>query len=378
MVVKDKIVTWFIRNIILSRNEIIEYPGFIFWKLSIEREVTNLREILFPEFIISELEKGIKEKYGKGGEQILYSAGKKFGYRYALICRYPSAENQKAHEEFSYFFVRYLESVCASKITHQIDYKNKKFALKAKDWIVCHENGLGYILSNGTGGGMLSYAFRDPTIEGIQTKCQGRGDDHCEIVCAPEKYFIEKKIKFLKERDLSGLELLQREYNEINQIRPTKFATNSFERLLNSGFIKQKGGVITGDGERYMLLESSLMYLLEKELKKLKGGLDVLWNVSFDFGKKLAEISKHDDPAKIIMDLFPALGFGDIWVEKDKEKYKIYVNYFPWTKWANEVDFTMFRGMLSGVISGSTGKKVELGKCEKDLSNGYLALYISN
>ena len=79
----------------------------------------------------------------------------------------------------------------------------------------------------------------------------------------------------------------------------------------------------------------------------------------------------------IIFRFFPALGFGDILATIKKGKYKIYVNYFPWTKWANEIDFIMFRGMLSGVIFGFTGKKVELKKYKIDLSAGYLCLIIS-
>lgn len=378
--VKDKIVTWFIRNIILAKNEIINHPGFIVLKLSSEKETTNLREIFIPEFLLTELENHIVEKYKTKGEQILYSVGKKFGYRYASNSKFPTLKTstEKDFLNFSYIVVRYIETIYAKKITHEINIDKKIFEVKAKDYIVCSKNGLGYILTNGAISGVWTYGTVDNTIEGVQTTCQGRGDDHCEIVCAPEKYFVDNKIKFLKERDLSGLELLQKEYNTINEIRPAKFATNSFEKLLDSGFLKQKGGVITAKEGRYMLLEASLMYLLERELKKLKGGLDVLWDVSVDFGKKLAEISGKDDPAAIIMDLFPALGFGDIYVEKlGPSKYRIIVNYFPWTKWADEVDFTMFRGMLSGVISGSLGKKVELKKVEKDLSMGYLSLVIS-
>jgi len=35
-----------------------------------------------------------------------------------------------------------------------------------------------------------------------------------------------------------------------------------------------------------------------------------------------------------------------------------FINYFPWTKWADEVDFVMFRAMLSSVIAGFMGRKV--------------------
>jgi hypothetical protein len=36
----------------------------------------------------------------------------------------------------------------------------------------------------------------------------------------------------------------------------------------------------------------------------------------------------------------------------------------------------MFRGLLSGVVSGFIGKKVELKKCKKDISAGYLSLIV--
>ena len=126
------------------------------------------------------------------------------------------------------------------------------------------------------------------------------------------------------------------------------------------------------------MVEASFMYILEKELKKVENGLEILWQVSFDFGKRLAELAGKQDPCKFIMDFFPALGFGDILVVEKKSKYEVFVNYFPWLEWYDEVDFTMFRGMLSGVISGFIGKNVELKELDIDLSKGYLSLYITN
>ncbi|MCK4634452.1 MAG: hypothetical protein KAT37_01120 [Candidatus Aenigmarchaeota archaeon] len=380
MTVKDEIVTWFLRNIIIPKNEIIDSPGFIVLKLSMEKEVTNLREIFLPEFLISKLETCLVDKYGKKGKQLLYSIGKKFGYMYSKNSNYPTLETSTKKEflNFTYIVVRYLEAIYAKKIKEEIDVENKIFKIKTGGYIICNENGLGYILTDGSIAGVWTYGTGDPTIEGVQVKCQGRGDKECEIICAPENYFKNKKIDFFKERDYSDLEICRKDYNEINKIRPTKFATNSFLKLLDSDFFEQKHGVITGKDGRYILLEASFLYILEKELKKVKDGLKILWGVSFDFGKKLAKISKADDPCKFIMEFFPALGFGDIMATKSGEKYEIYVNYFPWLKWADEINFTMFRGILSGVISGSVNKKVELKKIEKDISMGHLSLHISN
>ncbi|MEM7826777.1 MAG: hypothetical protein QXQ40_00955 [Candidatus Aenigmatarchaeota archaeon] len=42
------------------------------------------------------------------------------------------------------------------------------------------------------------------------------------------------------------------------------------------------------------------MYILEKELKKIKNGLKILWDCSFDFGKRLAKLSGKQEPCKFI------------------------------------------------------------------------------
>jgi hypothetical protein len=161
------------------------------------------------------------------------------------------------------------------------------------------------------------------------------------------------------------------DYREINKIRQTKWAIYSLRKLIDSGFFEYSFGILRYQTERFFLVESSFMYILEKELKKTKDGLKVLWQVSFDFGKKLAKLAGKQDPCKFIMDFFPALGFGDVLVLKRKNQYEIFVNYFPWFKYANEVDFTMFRGILSGTISGLTGEKVELKNFESELGNWF-------
>jgi len=112
-------------------------------------------------------------------------------------------------------------------------------------------------------------------------------------------------------------------------------------------------------------------------LKKIKNGLKILWDCSFEFGKRLAKISGKQDPCKFITDFFSALGFGDILALEKRGRYEIIVKYFPWFYYEKEIDFTMFRGMLSGVISGFTGKEILLKKIEKDTREGNLSLYIT-
>ena len=119
------------------------------------------------------------------------------------------------------------------------------------------------------------------------------------------------------------------------------------------------------------------MYFLENELKNVSDGLELLWDISFDFGKALAKKAGRQEPCKFIMDVFPALGFGDILAVANDAGYELSVANFPWTELADSTDFVMFRGMLSGVISGLTNERIELRTINKAVSAGYLALHIS-
>ena len=372
MAVKDRLVAWFMRNILIPRMEIIDKPGFVICQFSQKKELVYLREIFFPETLFSNFEINIKRKYSENEAKILYSIGKKFGYRYSLISLFPNIKdsNKKELLEFSSLFIRYAESMWSKRISESIDIDLGIFKINAIDYIICNRNGIGDILTTGGSSGVWSYVLQDKTIEAIQTKCQGKGDKECEVIAATAKILKKMKLKFSEEQDLSKLEL-EESYKEINNIRETQYANNSLKDLIDSGLFKYEEGRITFKDERFFLCEASLMYILEKELKKLKNGGKILFDVSFEWGKNLMKKEKQY-PCKFIMDFISALGWGDILILTKKNKYNIIVNYFPWTKWVNEIDFIMFRGILSGMLS--TDRKVILKKIKKDISKGYFSI----
>jgi len=376
MPIKDKIVDNLIKYILIPRNEIIDQSGFIINKVGLQNEITKLREVLLSESIFIELENKISKKYKNIGKNVLYSIGKKFCYRYGLISKFPTAQNRKAHSDFSYFLVRFLESVYSSKMEHFINADEKVFRLKMWDYIVCKKNGIGLIFADGSGAGLLSYAFLDPSIEGVQIKCEGRGDKNCEIVVALPSTLKRMKLKFLIEKDMSGLEI-ENSYNDINAVHETEYSRTSFQNLIDSGFFTQRTGIIKHNDERFLLLESSIIYILENELKKLKGADKVLFDISFEYGKNFVKKEDKGNFEQFIMDFLGASGFGDLMILKEKGKYKIIIRYFPWTKWAEKIDFTMIRGMISGMISGFTSKNIILKKVEKDLSEGYFSVILT-
>ena len=384
MKIKDTVVSWYIKNILLSKLEIMDYPGYVLEQFGELKLELTLRELLLSESLFSNLEKKIKNNYKKVGEQKMYTIGKKFGYINSSISTFPMIEtiDKKKFLNFVYFLIKYVEGTYASKIVHKIDYKNKIFQLTMDNYVICRKNGLGYILTSGGTAGIWAYMTCDPTVEGVQTKCQGRGDEKCELICAPAKVLKEKHIKFFRETDLEKLEI-DSKYMEINKIRPTQFARYSLKDLIDSGFFKYSKGSVHYKDERHFLCEASLMYILEKELKKLKGAGKILFDVSFDYGKSLAEKRKQETnntdyfsgtAEGFITNYMSALGWGDVLVMKKSGKYTVISNYFPWTKWAKNIKFIMFRGIISGLLSGFLNKKITLKKFQTDFSEGFLTV----
>ena len=300
--IKDVVVRWFIQNLLLPKREDIENPGFIIEKIDSNKN----REIFLPERLFINLETKIKKNFS-------YRIGKIYGYGYSSICNFPNIKMQHRKKllSFVYFLVKAVESIYAGSLSHKTDMSSKKFRLKMKEFIICRKNGLGYIMSEGGIAGIWAWIVQDPTIEAVQPKCQGRGDRVCEVIAAPYNYLVQQGYEPIRCTKLETIELTE-DYEEFNKIRPTTWATNSLEDLINAGFFEYKHGQITYKGERFFLCEASFMYILEKELKKVKNGLDVLRQVSFDFGKKLSEISGKQEPCKFITDFFPALDLKSI------------------------------------------------------------------
>ena len=106
--------------------------------------------IVFPEEFLIDLENHIIKKYGEKGKQVLYSAGKKFGYRYSKVSLYPTIRNSsiKNVKDFIYMFLRYMEATYAAELNYKI-YDEKIYEMTMKDYVVCSENGHGYILTDG-------------------------------------------------------------------------------------------------------------------------------------------------------------------------------------------------------------------------------------
>ncbi|MBU4246169.1 MAG: hypothetical protein ABIF85_02130 [Nanoarchaeota archaeon] len=375
--VKDEILNWFLRNVYLPRIEVIDKSGFIF----VNGNKKYLRDIAFPEYIFIELEK-------KLDGQMLYTAGKIFGYNYArntdtLVIG--AVDKNKFLNGF-YFMVRYIESISyGRKLNHTIDYGDKIFQMTAKDFIICSKNGIGHTIIEGTFAGFCAYAFSDKSIEGIQLKCQGRKDTLCEVICAPSAILAKKGIKQYISKEIYDL-LIDYEYLEVNKEHKTQFSSYSLKKFIDFGVFKYDHGTIDYKNERFFLCESSLMYIMEKMIVRSKDADKILFNVSFDWGAQIAgkekdsegkSISLNMHPEQFISEFMSSLGWGDISVFKKSGKYSVFSNFFPWTKLSKDIKYTMFRGILSGMLTRFFGKKVILSRVKTDISQGYFSVVVS-
>lgn len=378
MAVKDKLVKWFIDNFIIPSTEIIDKPGFIVTKFSEKNRQVFLREIIYPEEIFSNIEKTIVKKFGLKGDKALYSAGKIFGYRYADISFFPSIlnSNEKNISDFLYLFVKYAESMWSKEITYEHNLKDGIFELNMDNYIICRKNGLGHVLTEGAVVGFWCFMNNSKNIEGVQTKCQGRGNKLCHLVCAPKDILKQRKIKYFTVDNFS-VPKLGKEHDILNKIRDTTSNNLSFRNLIDSKIVDYSKGVINFKGNRHFLCEASLFYILEKELIKIKGSDRILFKTSFDFGKKLSSSIEDDNKIKFIMNYMSSMGWGDIKIIKRKNKFFVISDYFPWTIFYKDISFIIFRGLISGLLSGCSNRNVKLNKIRKDLRDGYFKLIVS-
>lgn len=376
MSVKDKVVTWWIQNVILPKREIIDRPGFVVTTFTEKKFKTYLRDFFLPEKLLEIIENRIVQYYGNQGRQALYSAGKKFGYSYCSMSNFPNITNSSQKEllEFAYLFVRYCEGTYAQSAEHNINLDDKVITFIFDNYIICRHNGLGYIMTDGGSAGIWAFVMQDKTLESVQLECQGRNNQKCLVLCASIEKILEKTKTYFCEKDLLDLKV-DNTYRTLNQIRKATYTKNSLKDLLNAGFIDFKKGILSYKNNRLFHCDVHLLYLLEKEVLKLQNGDKVLFDACVEYGKLLRETYGKTNYEKFIPDFFSALGFGDILV-LEADKLSISSKYYPWTVFSKETKYTVFRGIMSGIVSSSLGKNIEFTNYSVMVGE-YLTLSIS-
>jgi hypothetical protein len=351
----------------------MDKPGFVIAKVTNAGQTIYIRETFLPEAVFAELEKRIAEKYGAKGIKALYSGTKKFGYNYSLISKFKryNETSLKDFSDFLYLFVRYVGATWSEKITYTVDFQKKKIDFEMEKFIVCRLNGTGYTLTEGNTAGFWAYLMNDLTVEGYQLSCQGKGDKLCKMIFAPIANLPLKK-EYFGDTDYSNLGIDSSEQS-LNQIQVTKYSRTSALDLINSKTVTYSKGFIEKNGQRFFNIGATFFYLLERELKKLDGGNNVLFEVAFDFGNRLITTENQQG----VIEYLSAFGWGDTFVSKKDGKMTLIANFFPWTKFVNEVEFAFYRGFVSGMLSKASNSKIIFSKFDFTTVQGTMALTIS-
>lgn len=369
MTIKTDVVSWYIRNILIPKMEDITNPGFIITQISDSGPITQLRDVLLPETLVANLEDSIVEAYGEEGRKALYSCGKKSNYVYSKILNLERIDTVSSNkfEEFTQYYTTYLAGTYATKLSRKLNMKLRLAELEAKDYIVCSKNGIGHLFTEGSFGGTWAYLINDLSAECTHIECQGRGAEVCKLVAAPANVLDSMGLKYFIERDMPNISLSM-DYKILNKVIPTKYAKNSLKSLIDAGFFHYRNNRISFHDERYFECDTHYIYLLEEELKKLKGGQELLFKVSFEYGKLLAQSFHDENYNKFITDYISALGWGDVMVTKES----LFVSSYPWTVYSNNSNFTLFRGIVSGLMSGFLDRNTRFEVSGKSLSGGHL------
>lgn len=374
MAVRDKVVGWFIQHYIIPRSQIIDQPGFVIFNVSYKTDIYS-RQIVIPESLFVSIEKETVKKYKDKGKQVLYSIGKKFGYRFASMTNAIKLKetNEKSFLDYVNILSKFVEGTYASNISTTVNLKKLMIDFKLDNFVICRKSGLGYLISLGGIPGIWSYMLDDVTIEGVQPECQGKGNKKCRVISAPVKFLRKEGYKPFREIKLKGLEM-ENDYKNFNNVRDIEYSNNSLKNLIDFGFFKFRRGILSYNNDRYFIVESSFPYIIETEFEKLKNGEKLLFNLSFEYGKRLTKEAGKEEPCKFLMDFMPALGWGDILAREENRKYNVYIKYFPWTKWYSSVKFVIFSGIISGIFSGFLKRNIIFKVIKRDISQGFLEL----
>lgn len=371
--IKDRAVRWFIKSIVMPKQEIMDTPGFIVSKFAEKGSTVYLRELWIPESLLVDVEKEIVKKFGDKGRQALYSAGKRFGWRYGVVAHFANIRMVSKEQLLKnmYLFIEYATCIWAKEYNYEPDVDKKTFEATSENFIICEKNGIGHLMSEGCPGGYFAYLMDDPTLEGTHVQCQGNGNPMCKLIFAPAEVLKSRGVKYIAETKVDDLQIGDR-YAGINEIRKPEFAKYSFNDLVNSRVFRQEGNYLMYLDERHFICEESIIDLLEMEIKKIEGGEDVVYGACFEFGKSLGKkMGGKLDSASTYMS---AKGWGDILIMKKEGKIRAYSKYFPWTIYSDKLNFIVFSGVISGLISGIENKDIKLKKKSADVNSGYLTV----
>jgi hypothetical protein len=296
---------------------------------------------MIPEDLLCLLEENVVKEKGEEGKSFLYFVGKCFGYHFGSVSLFPNIKNKNySEEEIKILFLDFLKLIKniwgEELITTNLSFDNKKVEFQFKNFVVFRKNGLGYFICDGAGTGLFDFFVDDDKCEGVRT--------------------VLNKKEFLVDVSYTDFYLPVREYaldlKESSMFNKIVIVNkNSLKELLNSGFVTYKRNSFFVGDSCFFQCDISLLYILEFEFNN-KGWNDLLFNSAFNFSKNLFStilnhFSTKNEKLIFASNFLTVLGLGDVDFLQDK----VVCRFFPFHSLARKIDFDLFRGIFSGVLS---------------------------
>ncbi|MBN3037016.1 MAG: hypothetical protein JW834_01080 [Candidatus Diapherotrites archaeon] len=355
----DRILSWFVKNVLIPNAVDYNTPGFVQERISFRSKAgMPLRNVLASETAFANIEESLVERFGEEANDVLYSAGKLFGKRYCMLEAVPSRESKQRDIMWT-AFLRTFETVFSTKIEDKICWDKKKLEIHSTDSVICRKSGIGSLWMEGAIAGFWGGICEDPTIEGVQYECQGRGDPVCMSVYAPAKELSKRFKSFHTSKEKP--KPVPKAYQKMNaSLSIPSEASANLKQMIDFNEMSYIGGVLQVDGERFFPFELSLVHIMELKVGERFGskGINVIRSSARAAGKKIA-----NKPHRVLK-LMSALGWG---IPQETGK-GVYFHGFPWSEYFNGRS-VFFEGFLEGALS----KKLSF---KYDYSLGYLGVNV--
>lgn len=321
-------------------------PGFITMKLEHHGHKIFHRMCCFPEQVFIEFERRFSNN--RESREKLYGTGKNFGYKFIeRMYSYPDKSRINVDKFVSYAVDMAFDGKIGNVVNFGFDYNRMLYWLTEKDALVCKTTGYDYILQ-GVLSGAIAYLLENPFVEAIHVRCEGKGDDECIYVAAPDSIIKGT----YKDAEILTSEINEKKENEgiyrsVN--KPNKISAGSLNEIIKTGLIKyhkKNNGIFIYENKKFFLADSSIIFFIEGALKNSE---EEIFNIAFKAGRE-SEI-----PIKFLRDFLSATGWGDVHISENE----VIAEHFPWSNFIENFNFPFFSGMVCGIISKEKNRKIK-------------------
>jgi hypothetical protein len=367
----DNLYGLYIRSILIPKMEDYSNPGYVFTKLTRDSKEIMLRDVFVPEELIAEIEVATVKKYGEPGRELLYTIGKNSCYTYSKFSGFETVETKskvKDLEDYVRLLLLFIAGTYGADVDYELNIKDKIQRVSFSNYVVCQINGIGDIFASGSAAGLWAWILKDSNIEAVQYECKGRGNKGCSLLIAPPEKIEKEGYKTFRIPNLIDIDLTE-EYLNLNKPHPTESTKTSLERMIGYKVIEFKDGRITFHNKRFFEWDAHYIYFLEQ----LYNDQELLFTLIKEYYQKIGEEVGDKLSVDYISEFLGSMGWGDILIYSGP---RIQAKYYPYTTLYDKTQYTMIRGILSGLLTALYKKEVNIQQARPLFDNNTFSIVL--